>query len=208
MSAYRSSFGIGAVVFALAATLAACGGGGGGTAGGGGGGLPPSNPAPTSTPVSTQQVVKMALPTTAMGVIQDPTYGTIGGYTQALYSQTLAFAPGSQIMIENAQVGTPHTFGVDSTTGFDTTGAALNTSATGGSTIQAGFNTGAVNGGTSVGPFTLAAGTYYIGCAFHFQSNTMRTVLNVAASATPGPQATAPPGLATPPPGGGGGYQY
>jgi len=150
----------------------------------------------------------MALPTTAMGVVQDPTYGTIGGYTQALYSQTLAFAPGSQIMIQNGQLGTPHTFGVDSTTGFDASGAALNTSATGGNTIQAGFNTGSVNGGASAGPFTLAAGIYYIGCAFHYQSNTMRTVLDVAASATPGPQATAPPGQATPPPGGGGGYTY
>jgi hypothetical protein len=206
MSAYRSSFGIGAVVFALAATLAACGGGGGGTAAGGGG--IPSNPVQTTTPVSTQQVVTMALPTTAIGIEQDPTYGTIGGYTQALYSQTLAFAPGSQIMISNGQAGTPHTFGVDSTTGFDASGAALNTSATGGSTIQAGFNTGSVNGGASAGPFTLASGTYYVGCAFHFQSNTMRTVLTVAASATPGPQATAPPGQATPPPGGGGGYSY
>jgi hypothetical protein len=205
MSAYRSSFGFGfgAVALALAAALAACGGGGST-----GGGTPPGPPAPTNTPVSTQQVVTMALPTTAIGVEHDPTYGTIGGYTQALYSQTLAFAPGSQIMIANGQAGTPHTFGVDSTTGFDASGAALSTSATGGSTIQAGFNTGAVNGGSQAGPFTLAAGLYYVGCAFHYTSNTMRTVLNVAANAAPGPQATAPPGTATPPPTGGGGYTY
>lgn len=209
MSASRSSYGIGAVALVLAATLAACGGGGGGTGGGtNGGGVVTPPQGPTQTPVSTQQVVTMALPTTAMGVEQDPTYGTIGGYTQSLYSQTLAFAPGSQIMISNGQVGTPHTFGVDSTTGFDGTGAALNISPTGGSTIQAGFNTGAVNGGASAGPFTLAAGVYYVGCAFHYASNQMRTVLNVAANATPGPQATAAPGLATPPPTGGGGYNY
>lgn len=206
MSAYRSSFGIGAVALALAATLAACGGGGGGTSGGvGGGGGIPSGPVPTSTPVSTQQIVTMALPTTAMGQRTDPTFGVIGGYTQQQFSQTLAFAPGSQIMIANGQAGTPHTFGVVSTTGFDS-GAALNTSATGGNTIQAGFNTGSVNGDTTVGPFTLAAGLYYIGCAFHYQSNQMRTVLNVAASATPGPQATQPPGQPTPPPPGGYGY--
>lgn len=197
MSAYRSSFGIGAVALALAATLAACGGGGGGTGGGGGGGIP----APTQTPVSTQQVITMALPTTAMGSRADPTYGVIGGYTQQVFSQTLAFAPGSQVMITNGQAGTPHTLGVVSTTGFGS-GAALSTSATGGNTIQAGFNTGTVNGNTTVGPFTLAAGLYYIGCAFHYQSNEMRTVLNVAAGATPGPQATPPPGEPPPPPGG------
>lgn len=204
MSASRSSFGIGAAALALAATLAACGGGGGGTSGGGGGGIP-SNPAPTQTPVSNQQVITMALPTTAMGVRNDPTFGVIGGYTQQQYSQTLAFAPGSQVMISNGQAGTPHTLGVVSTTSFDS-GAALSTSATGGNTIQAGFNTGSVNGDTIVGPFTLAAGLYYIGCAFHYQSNQMRTVLNVAANATPGPQATQPPGQPSPPPPGGFGY--
>ncbi|HTD37191.1 MAG TPA: hypothetical protein VK669_06745, partial [Candidatus Limnocylindrales bacterium] len=136
MSAYRASFGIGAAALVFAASLAACGGGG--STGGGG---VPSNPVPTQTPLSTQQVVTMALPTTAMGVRNDPTYGIIGGYTQQQYSQTLGFAPGSQIMIANGQAGTPHTFGVVSTTGFDS-GAALNTSATGGNTIQAGFNTG------------------------------------------------------------------
>ena len=201
MSAYRSSFGIGAVALALAATLAACGGGGGGTSGGGGGGGIPPGPVPTSTPVSSQQVVTMALPTTAMGQRTDPTFGVIGGYTQQQYSQTIAFAPGSQIMIANGQAGVPHTFGVVSTTGFDA-GAALNTSPTGGNTIQAGFNTGSVNGDATAGPFTLVAGVYYIGCAFHYQSNQMRTVLTVSAGATPGPQATQPPGTETPPPGG------
>ncbi|HEX3466113.1 MAG TPA: hypothetical protein VHS78_18840 [Candidatus Elarobacter sp.] len=202
MSAFRSSYGIGAAALALAATLAACGGGGST------GGAPPvlnPIPVPTSTPVSTQQLVTMALPTTSMGARTDAVYGVIGGYTQQQFSQTLAFAPGSQIMITNGQAGTPHTFGVVSTTSFDS-GAALNTSPTGGNTIQAGFNTGSVNGDTSVGPFTLAAGLYYIGCAFHYQSNQMRTVLNVAANATPGPQATLPPGDPTPPPGGGFGY--
>ena len=46
----------------------------------------------------------------------------------------------------------------------------------------------------SVGPVTLTAGVYYIGCGFHYTSNNMRTVLTVAAAAVPGPQATAVPG--------------
>ena len=201
MSPHRSPFALGAVAVAIAATLAACGGGG---STGGGYNPPPPGPTPTPQPtstVSTQQVVTMALPTTVMGSRTDATFGVIGGYTQQGFSQTLGFAPGSQIMIQNGQIGTPHTFGVVSTTGFDA-GGALSTSATGGSTVGSGFNTGTVNGGGQAGPFTLAAGTYYIGCAFHYASNEMRTVLQVAANATPGPQATPPVAGETPPPGG------
>ena len=198
MSRHRSPFVLAAAVVTVAAALAACGGGGGG--GGTGGGVPPPVPTPTPTPVTSQQVVTMALPTSVMGSRLDPTFGLIGGYTQQTYSQVLAFAPGSQIMVHNGQGATPHTLGVVSTTAFDS-GAALNTSATGGSTISSGFNTGTVLGGADAGPFTLAAGTYYIGCAFHYASNAMRTVLLVAAGATPGPQATPPVPNATPSPG-------
>lgn len=194
----RFPLGLAAAGVACAAMLAACGGGGSS------GTMSPA-PNPTATPptVSSQQVVTEALPTTVMGVEVDPTFGMIGGFTQTIFSQTLAFAPGAQIMIHNGQASLQHTFGVDSTTGFDTTGAALSPTATGGATIAAGFNTGTLNPGATAGPFTLAAGTYWIGCDFHFLSNNMRTVLQVSAAATPGPQATAPPGLVAPtsPPG-------
>jgi hypothetical protein len=199
MTSRRFSLGLAAAGVACAALLAACGGGGYSA--------PAANPNPVSTAtppaVSTQQVVTEALPTTVMGVEVDPTFGMIGGFTQAVFSQTLAFAPGAQIMIHNGQANLQHTFGVDSTTGFDTTGAALSPNATGGATIAGGFNTGTLNPGATAGPFTLAAGIYWIGCDFHFLSNNMRTVLQVSAAATPGPQATAPPGLAVPtsPPG-------
>jgi hypothetical protein len=202
MSSSRSPFALGAVAVAIAATLAACGGGGS-TGGGSTFNPPPAatpTPLPTST-VTTQQVVTMALPSTAMGRITDASFGSIGGFTQQLYSQTLGFAPGAQIMIRNGQNAVPHTLGVVSTTSFDS-GSALSTSATGGSTIQAGFNTGSVNGGALAGPFTLAAGTYYIGCAFHYASDQMRTVLQVAANASPGPQATPPSPTETAPPDG------
>jgi hypothetical protein len=201
MSRHRFPFALGALTVAVAAALAACGGGGStGTA--------TVNPPPGATPapgptstISTQQVVTMALPSTAMGRITDASFGQIGGFTQQQYSQTLGFAPGAQIMIRNGQTALPHTLGVVSTTSFDS-GAALSSSPTGGTTIQAGFNTGTLNGGALAGPFTLAAGTYYIGCAFHYSSDTMRTVLQVAANATPGPQATPPSPTETAPPGG------
>jgi hypothetical protein len=205
MSPHRSPFVLGAVAVGFAALLAACGGGGG-TSAGGGGGFTPITPTPTPTPTSTattstQQVITMALPSTAMGSRSDPTFGLIGGFTQQQYSQVLGFAPGAQIMIQNGQNGLPHTLGVVSTTGFDS-GSSLSLQPTGGSTIQAGFNTGNINGGALVGPFTLTAGTFYIGCAYHYQSDTMRTVLQVAANATPGPQATPPTPTQTAPPDG------
>jgi hypothetical protein len=160
-------------------------------------GAPVATPAPTTGP-STQQVVTLAEPVTAIGRVVDPTFGLVAGYTQQTYSQVLGFAPGSQIMIRNGQAVVPHTFSVLSTTGFIGTPTAT---AAGGSTIAADFNTGTINGGALIGPFTLTAGTFYIGCAFHYVSETMRTVLVVAANATPGPQATPPP-TATAPPGG------
>jgi len=195
MISRRPSFGIAAAALGCAAVLAACGGGG---STGATGAAPVTTPTPTQA--STQQVVSEALPSSAIGSEVDPTFGLIGGFTQTLYSQTLAFAPGSQIMIRNGQTGVPHTFGVDSTTGFDASGTALTLAAGGGSTIGAGFNTGTINPGASAGPFTLASGTYWIGCAYHYVSNNMRTVLQVSAAATPGPQATPPPGTATPSP--------
>jgi hypothetical protein len=195
------------LVVALAALATACGGGGGG-------GISPGGTTPTPAPTnstSSQQVVRLALPTTAIGVENDPTFGLVAGYTQTNFSQVLGFAPGAQIMIQNAQSAasaTPHTLGdTGGTNGFNS-GAALSLSASGGSTLSSGFQTGTLNPGQIVGPFTLASGTYYIGCAYHYVSNQMRDVLVVAAGAQPGPQATQPPNTATPPPAGGGGGSY
>jgi hypothetical protein len=194
------------LVVALAALATACGGGGGGGVSPGGGTM--ATPTPTST-TSTQQVVRLALPTTAMGVENDPTFGLVGGFTQTNFSQVLGFAPGAQIMIQNAQIassGVQHTLGdTGGTSGFNS-GAALSMTASGGSTLSSGFQTGTINAGQTVGPFTLTSGTYYIGCAFHYVSNQMRDVLVVATGAQPGPQATQPPNTASPPPPGGGGF--
>ena len=198
MSSHRTPARLaGLAVLVAAALLAACGGGGIT--------IPPATatPVPTATPttVATQQVVTMALPSTAMGSLTLPGLGLIGGFTQQLYSQSLAFAPGSQIMIQNGQAAsTPHTFNVLSTTAFPAAGTAIDGTSSGTSTISAGFRSGTVPASAVIGPFTLAAGTYYIGCAFHFTTDTMRTQLVVAAGATPSAQATPPSPTQTAPP--------
>src|ERR1700682_2617915 len=93
------------VVVALTAFAAAC-------SGGGGGGYTPPTTTPTPTPAptsstSSQQVVRLALPTTAIGVENDPMFGLVGGFTQTSFSQVLGFVPGAKIMIQNAQATTP-----------------------------------------------------------------------------------------------------
>ena len=123
------------------AALAACGGGGSG-----GGGTPANNP-----PVSTQQVVLIALPTSSMGY-ESSSVGTIGGYTQHKRSQTLAFAPGQQVMFKNAQAtgagAPPHTLGDTGAQSF-ITNPPLSTQGTGGSTFGPGYQTGAIAPGTT-----------------------------------------------------------
>lgn len=192
-----------------AASFAACNGGSSGStpAQPGPPGVGPT-PAPTAAPTaapttSTQQVVTVALPTSAMGSVVDPTFGLVGGYTQQTFSQVLGFVPGQQIMIRNGQTTTPHTFNVFTQSSFPPAGTPISTASSNDLSIDPGFASGNINPSALVGPFVLGAGTFYVGCAYHYSSNTMRTVLVVAANAKPGPQATAPPGGPTPPPPGG-----
>lgn len=179
-----------ALLFAGIATLTACGGGGGGATppGGGGGGTPP----PTGVGAKT---IGIALPT-GMGTITT-SFGTVGGFTQSIYSQVLAFPPGTTITIKNLASGTAHTLNVLSTTGFPANPSLSSTASGGG--LAMGYSSGAIPGGGSVSVTLSTPGTYYIGCAFHYISNQMRDVLLVSSSATPGPQATPQPS------GGGGG---
>jgi hypothetical protein len=187
-------------VFASLA-LAACGGGGGG---GSTPAVTSATAAPTTAATAAPQVITMSLPDVgAMGQVNDPTYGLVGGYTQQVYSQVLAFVPGAQVMITNGQPVYQHTFNVISQTGFNA--SQPSTTASGGNALSATYASGTLNPAQSVGPVTLAAGIYYIGCGFHYLTDKMRTVLVVAANATPGPQATPVPGD-TPPPNNNYGY--
>jgi hypothetical protein len=185
----------------LAGTIvSACGGGGGGTtpAATAVNTSPLTSPTttPTQAPSATPQVITMALPGgSAIGTETDPTFGAVAGYTEQTYSQVLAFPPGMQVMISNGQPAssaTPHTLNVLSQSSFPAS-PALATTAAGGTTLAAGFASGSINAGSQIGPITLTAGTYYIGCGFHYLSNAMRTVLVVAANTNPGPQATPVP---------------
>lgn len=188
-----------------ALTLAACGGGGGGGGGygggGGGGNPPPSSGVGANT-------IGLALPSSAIGVEPDPTWGSVGGFTQTVRSQVLAFPPGATIKILNLSTSTAHTLNVISASGGPPANfpanPSLSTSASGGATLGMGYASGTINGGGSV-TVTLPTtpGTYLLGCAYHYLSNGMRTVIQVSSSAVPGPQATPAPSSGG---GGGGGY--
>jgi hypothetical protein len=88
-----------------------------------------------------------------------------------------------------------------STSSFPAQPANISTSAAGDpNNVGVGFQTGTLNAGQSMQIKLMTPGTYYIGCAYHFNdTQSMRDVLMVSASATPGPQATPQPS------GGGGG---
>jgi plastocyanin len=184
-----------ALVFAGIASLTACGGGGGG------GGTPPTggggnnNPPPSGVGTDT---VGLAMPDGTIGTVNTAPFGVVGGYTQSTYSQVLAFAPGTKITLKNLSTNTPHTMNVLSTSAFPGPGA-LSTSASGGSDLASGYASGSIPVGGSVTVTLSTPGTYYIGCAYHFNDSvSMRDVLMVSSNATPGPQATPQPSGSTP----------
>jgi len=187
--------------------LAACGGGSSG-----GGTTTPSNPIPLPTATSvvsstpaplSADTIGIAIPTGTIGSLIDPTYGELGGYTQSTYSQSLAFPPGTTVTLENLSSTTSHTLNVLSTSGFPAN-PTLSTTASSSNILQAGYASGTIPPNGTVSVVLSTAGTYYIGCAFHYAiTPSMRDVIQVSANATPGPQATAQP---SPPSGGGYGY--
>lgn len=197
--------------------VAACSGGGGGSSPGGYASPPtatPQTPAPpTPTPTassagqSTAQVISFALPSSSIGSQNDPMYGAIAGFTQSQYSQVLAFAPGAQVMMRNAD-RIPHTLGDLGQKSFPAMGTVLSPTPTGTTTFTDRWQSGNIDAGKMIGPITLTAGTYWIGCDYHYESANMRDVLVVQASATPGPQATQQANAPTPSPTSGGGYGY
>jgi plastocyanin len=135
----------------------------------------------------------MATPTGTIGSLSTQ-FGMVGGYTQQTYSQVLAFAPGTTITIKNLSSTQVHTLNVLSMSGFPAQPATISTSESGGANLAAGFATGNIPAGGSMQITLNTPGTYYIGCAYHYNDAvSMRDVLIVSASATPGPQATPPP---------------
>jgi hypothetical protein len=182
------------VALAIAASVAAgCGGGGGG-----GTSAPGPGPQPSVSAVPAVQIVLFAK---NVGKINDPTFGTVQGFTQQAFSQVLGLSPGQQIMLTNGDSVT-HTFNVYST--YPTPpppNGTLDTTSSGTSSLDAGYRSGPILPGKSVGPLTVTnnTGNLYIACAFHFGSNGMQDGVVVNVNATPGPQASIASGGSPPP---------
>jgi plastocyanin len=210
-----------ALSLALAAgILAACGGGHGLSPNAGMGGgtsyvLPPIGDLAIDATLP-KHAIGETLPTT-LGKIKMKRMdnAVVGGFTQSHYSQTLAFPPGTKITIHNVSKTDEHTFNVikeivGNRVHFPNN-PTLQVTAQGGNRVEAGFASGPIKPGHSISVVLAKAGTYLVGCAFHYKSNGMRDILVVKAGAKPGPQATPPSngggGGPTPtPPGSGGGW--
>ncbi len=175
-----------AILFACAA--AACTNGGGLTNVAGGGSGTPS-PLPS-------QAIGVAIPTGKIGVVKDPVWGTVSGYTQNQTSQVLAFPPGAKITVSNLSSVDPHTLNVIAVASSPPANfppsPSLSFNPSGNGKLGPGYASGTLNPGQSVTVTLPNPGTYLIGCAFHYIEFAMRDVIEVVAGATPGP--TASPG--------------
>ncbi|HEY1656572.1 MAG TPA: plastocyanin/azurin family copper-binding protein [Candidatus Tumulicola sp.] len=146
------------------------------------------------------------LPSEGVGTYSSPFWkATLGGYTQMKYAQSLGFPPGTKITIRNLSKKTPHTLNVVAAikgppANFPKN-PSLKTQKHGGSVLEAGYASGVIQPGKSVTVTLSKAGTYLIGCAFHYGEG-MHDVLVVSRKAKPGQQGTPPPhgGGGSPPP--------
>ncbi len=182
-----------APVLAVCALVACTNGGGLGSIGGGGGGGPTPTPSPLP-PTS----IGVGIPSGKIGVENDPAWGTVSGYTQNQTSQVLAFAPGSKITIKNLSSSDPHTLNVIQQTSGPPpvwpVSPSLSFYPSGNGVLGNGYASGTLNPGDSITVKLTNPGIYLIGCAFHYAELAMRDIIQVSASATPGPTASPGPG--------------
>lgn len=135
------------------------------------------------------------LPGEGLGTVDDTFWGaTLGGYTQEQFSQALGFPPGTIITIKNISTGLHHTLNVVAKVKGPPAqfpaDPSLSQNPSGGK-LKKGYTSGVINPGSSVTVTLGKAGTYLIGCAFHYHEG-MQDVLVIGKNATPGPQATKP----------------
>ena len=184
----------------VAAALVACGGRGAGPSvlpASGGMTLPQVDGDLSMTAVLPAHTVGEELPSEGVGAIKMAKWrATVGGFTQTQYSQTLAFPPGITITIRNLSKTNAHTFNVvkvvTGTTATFPKNPTLSFTAHGQGQLGAGYASGTIMPGKSVKLTLTKAGTYLIGCAFHYKFG-MRDVLIVSSNdPDPGPQATPP----------------
>jgi plastocyanin len=130
------------------------------------------------------------LPSEGVGSKTDPTWGMVGGFTQTRKAQVLAFPPGVTITIRNLTTNDEHTLNVVGRArkppAHFPANPSLTFSARGGGKFGIGYASGIINAGQTVKAKLVKAGTYLIGCAFHYDEG-MRDVVIVKAGATPGP---------------------
>jgi protein SCO1/2 len=178
-----------ALVVPIACVIAACTNGGGLGSIGGGGGSP--SPFPSGG-------IGIGIPTGKIGVENDPTWGTVSGYTQNQTSQIMAFPPGSKITVKNLSTTTPHTLNVVAVASAPPAhfppSPSLSFSPRGNGVLGPNYASGTLNPQGTVTLTLSKPGIYLIGCAFHYVQFHMRDVVQVIAGATPGPTASPGPG--------------
>lgn len=161
-------------------------------------GFPAVEPDITITATLPKDTVGEELPSEGLGTYKSPFWkATIGGFTQTQFSQTLAFPPGTKITLHNLSKTNPHTLNViEAVKGPPAkfpANPSLPTSPSGHGILGTGYRSGTLEPGKSVSITLSKAGTYLIGCAFHY-SEGMRNVFVVEKGAKPGKEATPPPG--------------
>jgi protein SCO1/2 len=169
--------------------MSACANGGGLTSApssGGGGG---TTPLPAGT-------IGISIPTSFIGVEDDPVWGSISGYTQTNRSQTIAIAPGTKVTLQNLSSTDAHTLNVIAVGSGPPANFPPNPdfsfTARGNGVLGTAYASGIIDPNHSVTVTFSKPGIYLVGCAFHYSIG-MRDVIQVSTGATPGPQATAAP---------------
>lgn len=185
----------GVTLIAIACALTACGGGGSVPTNGGAGtafvqSLGPNAVLQFTLPANT---IGEELPGEGVGTKKDPTWGTVGGFTQSTTAQVLAFPPNTVITIKNLSSSISHTLDVVKKTTKPPANfppnPSLPTMPHGNGILGKGYASGVISPGKSVSVKLANKGNYLIGCAFHYHEG-MQDVIRVFPGATPGPTFT------------------
>jgi plastocyanin len=181
------------MVFAAAAALAACAGNNGSASQGSNVLTVPLEKDMVMEAKLPKNTVGEELPGEGVGTEKDPTWGTVGGFTQTAKAQVLAFPPGTKLTIKNLSKSIPHTLDVVMKAGKPPakfpSNPSLPVQAQGNGILGVGYASGTIEPGKSVTVTLSKKGIYLIGCAFHYAEG-MQDVIEVKTGATPGPQGT------------------